>query len=304
MPASDSDKPNTPDGSSGAEPFSGGRDVTAELTSSGAQARLLHLSRPLEALGRGFYGGLARAGHAAALLVECLYWVLFGRAERQPVRVNAVVAEMMEIGVRAVPIVSVLSATIGVMLAIQGIHTLRIFGAESMVTIGISLSVLREFAPLITAILVTGRSGSALAARLGTMTINQEIDALRVMGINPVRFLVSPSLIALLVMVPALTLWADALGLLAAGLYVSMELDISLTAYANHVLEVTRTADLAHGLGKSFIFATLIGLIAVINGAAVAGGAEGVGKATTHTVVQSIAAIVITDMLFVFIVTR
>jgi phospholipid/cholesterol/gamma-HCH transport system permease protein len=227
-----------------------------------------------------------------------------GRRWRQPVRMSSVVSEMMQIGILALPIVTILSMTIGIMLAIQGIHTLRLFGAESRVTVGIALSITREFAPLITGILVAGRSGSALAARLGTMNINQEIDALRVMGINPVRFLVAPSLIAMVVMVPLLTFWGDLVGLLGAGLYVGADLGISLGAYVDEVLTVTSVGDLTHGLGKSIIFAALITLVAVVNGASVTGGAEGVGRATTRSVVQAIAAILITDMLFVFIVTR
>ena len=159
----------------------------------------------LEAAGRSAVGGVKEFGYAAALFFESIYWLVMGRRWRQPVRIPLVVSEMMQIGILALPIVTVLSMTIGIMLAIQGIHTLRLFGAESRVTLGIALSVTREFAPLITGILVAGRSGSALAARLGTMNINQEIDALRVMGINPVRFLVAPSLVAMMIMVPLLT---------------------------------------------------------------------------------------------------
>jgi phospholipid/cholesterol/gamma-HCH transport system permease protein len=130
----------------------------------------------------------------------------------------------------AVPIVALLSATIGMMLAIQGIHTLSIFGAESRVVFGISLSVVREFSALITGILVAGRSGSALAARLSTMQINQEIDALKVMGIDPVRYLVVPALLAMIVMLPALTFLSDLVALYAAGLWVSFDLGISQAA--------------------------------------------------------------------------
>ena len=258
----------------------------------------------VEGLGRAAVAGIKEFGYAAALFFESVYWLILGRRWRQPVRMSSVVSEMMQIGILALPIVTVLSMTIGVMLAIQGIHTLRLFGAESRVTLGIALSVTREFAPLITGILVAGRSGSALAARLGTMNINQEIDALRVMGINPVRFLVAPSLVAMIVMVPLLTFWADVVGLLGAGIYVGLDLGMSLGAYVDEVLNVTSVDDLTHGLGKSIIFAALITLVAVVNGASVTGGAEGVGRATTRSVVQAIAAILITDMLFVFIVTR
>ncbi len=258
----------------------------------------------VENVGRTAVSGVKELGYAAALFFESVYWLLLGRRWRQPVRMSSIVSEMMQIGIRALPIVTVLSMTIGIMLAIQGIHTLRLFGAESRVTVGIALSITREFAPLITGILVAGRSGSALAARLGTMNINQEIDALLVMGINPVRFLVAPSLVAMMVMVPLLTFWAVIVGLLGAGLYVGIDLGISLGAYADEVLTVTSVDDLSHGLGKSVIFAALITLVAVVNGASVVGGAEGVGRATTRSVVQAIAAILITDMLFVFMVTR
>jgi phospholipid/cholesterol/gamma-HCH transport system permease protein len=262
------------------------------------------VSRFLERIGRTTIAGVEEIGNAGAMVVESFFWLIFGAHRKQPVRVSAVFAQMMEIGIQAVPIIGLLAATIGVMLAIQGIHTLRIFGAETRVTIGIAFSVVREFSPLITGILVAGRSGSSLAARIGTMKINQEIDALKVMGINPVRFLVVPALLAMLVMVPALTLFSDIMGLVAAGLYVNADLGVSLAAYFDEVREILSVDDLWHGLGKSAIFSVLIAVIGVVNGASVVGGAEGVGKATTRSVVQSISAIIVTDMIFAFVVTR
>lgn len=261
-------------------------------------------TRILERTGRAAARGLEEVGMSASIVVECMYWLFFGRARREPVRVSSVFVQMMEIGVRAIPIVAVMAATIGVMLGIQGIHTLRTFGAESRVTIGIAFSVTREFAPLITGILVAGRSGSALAARLGTMKINQEIDALRVMGINPVRFLVAPALFACVIMVPALTFFSVVVGILASGLYVGAELGMSMHAYIEEVFAIISVDDLMHGLGKSVIFAVLIAVIGVVNGSLVTGGAEGLGKFTTRAVVQSISAIIVTDMLFAFVVTR
>ena len=258
----------------------------------------------LDKLGRRTVSGISDLGWGADLFAESVYWLAWGQRRGQPVRLSGIFMEMMDVGVKAIPIVSILAGTIGVMLAIQGIHTLKLFGAESRVTIGIALSVTREFAPLITGILVAGRSGSALAARLGTMNINQEIDALRVMGINPVRFLVSPALLAMLVMVPLLTFWAVLVGLFGAGLYVSLDLGMSMQAYAQRVIEVLSVDDFVHGLSKSAIFAVLITLVGVVNGAGVTGGAEGLGRATTRSVVQAISAIVVTDMIFVFVVTR
>ncbi len=262
------------------------------------------VARFAEKTGRHIVSRIEEIGYCGVLLVESLYWLVAGPRMRQPVRVSSIFIQMMEIGIQAVPIIAVMGVTIGVMLAIQGIYTLQLFGAESQVTIGIALSVTREFAPLITGILVAGRSGSALAARLGTMKINQEIDALHVMGINPVRFLVVPALLAMLVMVPALTLFSGFASMLAAGLYVGLELKISLAAFIQQAIDFLSIDDLMHGLGKSFIFSILIAVIGVVNGAMVTGGAEGVGKATTQAVVQSILALVVTDMIFAFVMTR
>lgn len=258
----------------------------------------------LDRMGRATIRAVEEFGFAASLLGQALWWLAAGRTRRQPVRLRPIVLQAMETGIQALPIVTILAATIGLMLAIQGIYTLRTFGAESRVTLGIALSTVREFSPLITGILVAGRSGSALAARLGTMRINQEIDALNVMGINPVRFLVVPPLVAMVVMMPLMTLWADLVSLLAAGLYVSAQLQTSLAAYGDELLTILKLNDFMHGLAKSAIFAVLITIVGVVNGASVSGGAEGVGRMTTRSVVQAISAIIITDMVFAFMVTR
>ena len=240
-------------------------------------------------------------GLASWLIGQSLFYLGAGRRTGQPVRAAAVLDEAVEIGLAALPIATLLAATIGLMLALQGIDTLATFGAESQVVIGVAFGVTREFAPLITGILVAGRSGSALAARLATMTINQEVDALRVMGVDPIRFLVIPSLLASIVMVPALTLWSMIVSQLAAGLYVQQTLGIDLSVYVQQTFEILRTGDLLHGLAKSVIFAVVIVVIAVVNGGSVTGGAEGVGRRTTRTVVHCISAIILTDMLFVWI---
>ena len=257
----------------------------------------------LERIGRLTEKALGEFGYGVALFAETLFWMFVGPFCKRPIRLLAIFLQMMETGVKAIPIISILAATIGVMLALQGIHTLKLFGAESKVTFGIALSITREFAPLITGILVAGRSGSALAARLGTMRISQELDALVVMGINPVRFIVAPALIAMLIVVPALTVWSMLVGLFAAGAFVSLDLGISMVAYWNEVFGVLKVGDFLHGVSKSLIFAVMITLVGAVNGSGVRGGAEGVGRATTRSVVQAIAAIIVTDMIFVFVVT-
>ncbi len=260
--------------------------------------------KAFETIGRAGAKGLDELGYAGTLFGESLFWLVMGRRWRQPVRGASVVAQMVEIGIAALPIATLLSVTIGLMLAIQSLYSLGLFGAESFAYVGIAFSITREFAPLIIGILVAGRSGSALAARLGTMTINQEVDALRAIGINPVRYLVAPALIAMVIMVPALVMWSILSGVLAAGLYVSATLDISLAAFIDDTITVLSPGDLWHGLGKSVLFAILIVMIGVANGSTIAGGAEGVGRVTTRAVVQSICAIVVTDMVFAFLVTQ
>jgi len=258
----------------------------------------------IEQLGRVTVRGIEEFGYIAALFAESIYWIIIGPFKRQPVRVTAVFAQMMAIGIAAAPIVFILSFAIGVMLAIQGIHSLKTFGAESQVVVGIALSVTREFGPLITGILVAGRSGSALAARIGTMQVSQEIDALRVMGINPVRYLVAPALVAMLIMVPTLTVLADLAGMLGGAVYTAVDLGLSYHAYLDRSLEALVTEDVFQGLLKSLVFATIIALVGVTNGVQVSGGAEGVGRVTTRAVVLSISCIVIADMIFTYFLNR
>ncbi len=258
----------------------------------------------LERTGRGTTAAVAELGYQASLLAESLAWICVGRLRSQPVRADQVVGQMVVAGLQAIPIVAVLTFVIGLMLAMQGIHTLRAFGAESQVVIGIALAITREFAPLITGILVAGRSGSALAAQVGSMRISQEIDALRVLGIDPVRYLVAPPLLAMLVMLPCLAILADVLGLLGGGAFCSLELNMSLRAYFERVREVLEVGDVLQGVLKSLLFAVIVTLVGVSNGFSVSGGAEGLGRATTRAVVQSISYIIIADMLFTFFINR
>ena len=268
------------------------------------EARDNALFSSIERIGRATAKTVEEFGYFLALVIEGLYWILAGKFIRQPVRFPAVFEQMMVIGVAATPIVFVLSFAIGIMLAIQGIHTLKTFGAESQVVLGLALAVTREFGPLITGILVAGRSGSSLAARIGTMQVSQEIDALRVMGVNPVRYLVSPVLLAMLIMVPTLTIVADFAGLLGGAIFCNLELGLSYAAYADRTLDILEVNDLTQGLTKSAVFAVIIALVGVSNGFAVVGGAEGVGRATTRAVVMSISYIVLADMIFTYFLNR
>lgn len=262
------------------------------------------LLQTIEVLGRVTVKWVNALGFGASLLYQSVFWICCGARRKQQVRLGPIISQMMEVGILALPIISLVSITIGLMLAIQGIDALKDFGAEHQVTFGVALSVVREFAPLITGILVAGRSGSAFAARLSTMMINNEVDALRVMGINPVRFLVVPSLVAMMIMVPLLTLWADIIALLGAGLYITTDLGISMATYLAQTVSYLGTEDVLHGLVKSLVFGVLITLVGVVNGSSVSGGAEGVGQVTTRAVVHSILAIILADLIIVFMLTR
>jgi phospholipid/cholesterol/gamma-HCH transport system permease protein len=190
------------------------------------------------------------------------------------------------------------------MLGIQFIAALSEFGAQSEVVIAVAKSVMREFGALITAILVAGRSGSALAARIGSMTVSQEVDALAVIGIEPVRYLVAPALVAMLIMLPALTIVANAVAIFGAALYSAPALNVTPIAYLLQTMSLLSPGDVWQGLAKSFVFAMLITLIGVSTGFSVSGGAEGVGRATTRSVVLSICWIIVTDMVFSFFLNR
>jgi phospholipid/cholesterol/gamma-HCH transport system permease protein len=258
----------------------------------------------VERLGRTSVAAIEEFGYAAALLGESFYWLFMGPRQHQTVRLRAIAAEMMEIGVRAVPICCLLLFTVGLMLGIQGIATLSLFGAESRIIQTVAISITREFSSLIVGILVAGRSGSALAARIGTMQVSQEVDALRVIGIQPVRYLVAPALLALLVMVPLLTLVGDTVGIFGCALYAVPQLDMTMTGYLRDSIQALNPWDIGQGLLKASIFAVLIALIGSSTGFSVSGGAEGVGKATTRAVVLSISAIIVADMIFTYFINR
>lgn len=260
--------------------------------------------RFIENTGRITLGAIAEVGYHFALFAESLYWLIAGPFVSQPVRLPTVAAEMMKIGVLAVPVVALLSFSNGVMMAIQGIATLQEFDAESQVVPGIAYSVTREFGVLIAAIVVAGRSGSAIAARIGSMQMSQEVDALRVMGIEPVRQLVAPILLAMLLMMPVLTLLADSAALIGGGLYTGIVLKLSLSTFIDRCFDTLAVYDLMQGMVKSLVFGVLIALIACANGFSVTGGSEGLGRATTRSVVLSIAAIVVADMIFTYFLNR
>lgn len=204
-------------------------------------------------------------------------------------------------GADALPIVALINFLVGFVMAYQAAQQLKMFGANIYVADLVGLSVTRELAPLMTAIIVCGRSGAAFTAEIGTMKVGEEIDALRTFGLRPFAWIVVPRVLALIVVVPVLTLLADLIGILG-GLFVAiMSLDLTVAGYMIETKKAVFSWDVHTGIIKSFAFAIAIALIACQQGFATAGGAEGVGQRTTSTVVKCLFVLVLLDATFTMI---
>ena len=200
-------------------------------------------------------------------------------------------------GVNALGLVSLIAFLVGLIMSFQAAIPMRQFGAEIFVADLIGLSMLRELGPLMTAIVLAGRSGSAFAAEIGTMTVNEEIDALTTMGLDPVRFLVVPRVLAAVIMTPLLTVFANLVGVLG-GAVVLINLGFPLITYFNQLLARVDYGDLLGGLAKSFVFGILIAGVGCLRGLQTGTGASAVGDSTTRAVVSGIVLIVVVDGLF------
>lgn len=207
-------------------------------------------------------------------------------------------------GFKALPIIALLSFMIGVVLTYQMGLQLKNYGANIYIVDLLGLAILREFGSLITAIMVAGRTGSAFTAQLGTMQLNEEIDALRVMGITPEELLIIPRIIGLFISLPLLTMWADIFGILGGMVMSKGMLGISWYDFLMRFQQQVSLSSLMIGLGKSFIFALLIASIGCFQGLEVHGGADSVGKQTTKSVVQAIFMIIVADAIFSIIFSK
>jgi len=196
------------------------------------------------------------------------------------------------------PIVCLIAFFVGLIIAMQSAYQLKQFGAIIYVANLTAVSITRELAPLLTAIVITGRSGSAITAEIGTMKVSEEIDALTTMGLNTISYLVVPKTLAMLIMLPCLTIIADFIGILG-GYFISIAtLDIASIRYVNQTVSALAFKDVFGGLVKSVFFALIIAVIGCYEGLNVEGGAEGVGKSTTKSVVTSIFLIIAADVFF------
>jgi phospholipid/cholesterol/gamma-HCH transport system permease protein len=219
----------------------------------------------------------------------------FRQLVRRPFERELWIEQLFQLGFRSLTITNVTLLFTGMVLAIQTAYSLAAYGGKSFVGDIISLSVVRELGPVLTALMVAGRVGAGITAELGSMAVTEQVDALRALAASPVKKLVVPRVGALLVMLPLLTILADTIGIFGGLVMAVTELGQTQAYYMNHVLTALRVQDIASGVGKTFFFAALIGIIACYNGLKATGGADGVGKATTNTVVLASIAIIISD---------
>ena len=227
------------------------------------------------------------------LNLSILYWIFIAPFKGQFFKIAPIFRQMVFIGVRAAPMVALTAFSVGVTLAMQAAHSLESLGAQIYIPDLVMLTLLREMGPVLIAVIVIGRSGSAVAAELGTMKVSEEIEALEVMAINPVQYLVVPRVFAMLVMLPALTIFGNYVGILGGWAVCRFALDFNTAGYVLRALESADTWDLYSGMIKSVVFAWIIITIACNAGLNVEGGAEGVGQSTTASVVESLLAMLV-----------
>jgi phospholipid/cholesterol/gamma-HCH transport system permease protein len=252
----------------------------------------------LDRLGRSSAGAAAGAVSLVSFVGETA--AAFGHCVAHPSRLRwrPVLFNIRSAGVDALPIVGLLSLLHGVVVAYQGAEQLRHYGANIYIADVVGISMLREFAPLITAIIVAGRSGSAYAAQIGTMAVTEEIDAMQTLGIVPQEMLVLPKVMALLITMPLLTMFADVLGVLGGMIMARQQLGIDYIQFLDRLVKAIQPSTLMTGVGKAPVFAAIIATIGCYQGFRTKGGADNVGRQTTRSVVQSIFLVVVADAAF------
>lgn len=212
-----------------------------------------------------------------------------------PYRISSWIRQAEQIGVNSLLVAGITTLFTGMVLALQTAYSLPSLGVKFYVGTLVSKSIVRELGPVLTALIVGGRVGSGMTAELGTMKVTEQIDALRSMGSDPVKELVAPKLVATLAMVPALTIIGMMLGIFGGLIIAVFQLNITASFYLNQVFEALTLEDISSGIGKSFFFAYFIAIIGCYNGLHARGGADGVGRATTNTVVEASILILVSD---------
>ncbi|MFH1665822.1 MAG: ABC transporter permease [Candidatus Omnitrophota bacterium] len=232
-------------------------------------------------------------GGLGILFSQTIFWMFI-----PPVRKRQILEQMNKIGVSSFPIVLLISVFTGMVMALQGAYQMQKMSAEMYIASLVALSLTRELGPVLTALIVAGRCGAAMTAELGTMKVTEQIEALETMSANPIQYLVVPRFVALIVMLPLLTICSDFFGMVGGYLIGVGKLNISHAMYIKMTFDPLAIKDVATGLIKSFSFAIIICVIACFEGLNSAGGAEGVGRGTTASVVRSFILIIAADCFF------
>jgi phospholipid/cholesterol/gamma-HCH transport system permease protein len=251
----------------------------------------------LEAIGRGVIQRLAYVGGLTTQLwsgLGALPHVLPFRGRRG--RWQEAMRQMFAIGVQALPMAAIVAACTGAILAIQSASELRQYGAMSLVVNIVVIAFTREMGPLLTAIVVAGRSGSAFSAEIGTMVVTEEIDALRTMAIDPIELVLTPKYVAAMIVVPCLTIMSTLFGILAGGVFTYLSMGMTPGIYLRDVADAIHLKDIFSGLVKSLVFATIIVNVGCLEGFRVRGGPEAVGKSATSAVVKSTFLVIFADL--------
>lgn len=276
---------------------------------------------PLGAMYTGLSQSIDHVGSVAWLGLQVLIWSIRGfvgwinaivcvtlriktreQARRRPkLGIGEVLRQYVRVGVNAFMIVSLVSGAVGLILVLQMAPPLDQFGSRDAVANILGVAILRELGPLIAAIVLTGFGGAAIAAELGTMVVGEEIEAMQAHALNPIRFLVVPRVLATVFGLFCLAIVSNVMAIACGMLMGYLQLEIPLQTFWDNLLSQVKLLDFTTGLAKAAVFGALIGLIACTNGLKVTRGAEGVGKGTTDTVVQSVVAIVMADLLFTYV---
>lgn len=256
------------------------------------------LSSFFESVGKKTFSFFDEVGRLSFLAKNFLYWAVIAPSTgKKGLRRKSFAEQLVFMGNESLFIVFLVATSVGAVLALQAAYQLKQFGAVMYTGALVSVSMSRELGPIVTAIIIAGRVGASITAEIGTMQVSEEIDALTTMGIPPIPFLVVPKMLAMCIMLPCLTILSMAIGLFGGFLVGTLTLGLDPNMFLKASFDALVPKDILTGVVKSFVFALLVGLIANYKGMSVKGGAEGVGRATTESVVLSIIAIIVSDCL-------
>lgn len=253
------------------------------------------MSSLLEALGRVTLSTLKYARETVRLFLDAIYWIVFGPFQKKPIYFKQVFTQTVFGGVNSLLIVCFVNFAMGIVLAMQSAYQLEQLGATIYVAALVAVSMTREIGPVLTSLVIAGRVGAAITAELSTMKVTEQVEALETLALNPTRYLVVPRFLALMLMLPCLVMLGDLSGMFGGFLIGTMSLDLRPGLYIDTTVQFLVKKDIFTGLFKSWVFSMIITMISCYQGLATEGGAEGVGRSTTNSVVLSFIFIIIAD---------